>query len=84
MIRAAAHYAWRLVVSRLKASATLAGAALEGHTLPPHLRDEGRELLREAHRLNARWHDWAARVEADAPPRGGRSQQAELALGRSA
>ena len=78
MIRAAAHYAWRLVVSRLKASATLATDALEMHTLPPHLRDEGRALLRRAHALNRDWHAWAERVNADAPAP--ESRQESLAL----
>jgi len=79
MIRHAARYAWRLVVSRLKASATLATDALHMHTLRPHHRAEGEELLRAAHRLNARWHAWAARVETDAPPLDERAQE-EFAL----
>lgn len=80
MIRAAAHYAWRLVVSRLKASATLARQLLGLHTIPERHRPAAEELMRRAaHRLNARWHEWAKRVEADAPPCDERAQE-ELAL----
>ncbi len=67
-LRAAARYAWRLVVSRLKASFTLAQDMLGMHTIPARHRPEAEQLLREAGRLNARWHAWVARVEADAPP----------------
>ena len=83
MLRAAARYAWRLVVSRLKASFTLAQDLLGMHTIPARHRPEAEQLLREAGRLNARWHAWAARVEADAPPLDERDQH-ELELERVA
>ena len=79
MIRHAARYAWSLVVSRLKASATLARDLVGLHTLPQRHRAEAEQLLREAGRLNARWHAWVARVEADVPPLDERAQE-EFAL----
>jgi hypothetical protein len=85
MIRAAAHYAWRLVVSRLKASATLARQLLGLHTIPERHRPAAEELMRRAGRLNADWHAWVARVEADAPPLDERDGlELQLELGREA